>query len=145
MLSNHYNYFRDYSPEIGRYVEADPLGVVTTLRPDTTTGLNHLYAYVTNNPLSFVDPLGLEPNPSLKGELSSSLLEFMTGNAVEASAKNLGQAIGAGLQGKTGQQGCRDACTEKCLQIINQAAVYFRNDVLFGCIEGCIPKCNECP
>ncbi|MGY8820875.1 MAG: RHS repeat-associated core domain-containing protein [Pseudomonadales bacterium] len=45
----HYNYFRDYDPETGRYVESDP------------TGLNdgpHTYAYVYSNPLSYVDPTG---------------------------------------------------------------------------------------
>jgi RHS repeat-associated protein len=23
----HYNYYRDYSPEIGRYIESDPIGL----------------------------------------------------------------------------------------------------------------------
>jgi RHS repeat-associated protein len=46
----HYNYFRDYSPEIGRYVEADPIG----LRGGVNT-----YAYVDNDPLQWADPLGL--------------------------------------------------------------------------------------
>jgi len=27
MTAKHYNYFRDYDPSIGRYVESDPLGV----------------------------------------------------------------------------------------------------------------------
>jgi RHS repeat-associated protein len=47
----HYNYYRDYNPSIGRYVEADPLGI--------EKGINHLYAYVANNPLNITDPLGL--------------------------------------------------------------------------------------
>ena len=48
----HYNYFRDYDPSIGRYVQSDPLGI--------NAGLN-TYAYVTSNPLAFSDPEGLNP------------------------------------------------------------------------------------
>ena len=50
----YYNYFRDYDPSTGRYVEADPIGL--------DGGLN-LYGYALNNPLSFTDPLGLEAIP----------------------------------------------------------------------------------
>jgi RHS repeat-associated protein len=46
----HYNTFRDYSPEIGRYVESDPTGLLG--------GVN-TYGYVRGNPLKFADPIGL--------------------------------------------------------------------------------------
>ena len=47
-----YNYFRDYNPIIGRYIEADPIGI--------EEGVNHLYAYVGSNPIMRIDPQGLK-------------------------------------------------------------------------------------
>jgi len=49
---------RDYDSAIGRYIQADPLGIVTTKIPAPTTRLNHLYAYVDGNPISRIDPTG---------------------------------------------------------------------------------------
>jgi RHS repeat-associated protein len=54
-----YNYFRDYDPQTGRYVQPDPLGVIPTGVPTSTARLNHLYSYVDAAPLAHADPLGL--------------------------------------------------------------------------------------
>ncbi|MED0364458.1 RHS repeat-associated core domain-containing protein, partial [Escherichia marmotae] len=47
----HYNLFRYYAPECGRFVSQDPIGLAG--------GLNQ-YAYAPN-PLTWIDPLGLTP------------------------------------------------------------------------------------
>ena len=47
----HYNYFRYYDPQTGRYTQSDPIGLIAG--PNT-------YGYAHQNPLIYLDPLGLD-------------------------------------------------------------------------------------
>ncbi|WP_266154517.1 RHS repeat-associated core domain-containing protein [Enterobacter sp. HSTU-ASh6] len=56
----HYNLFRYYDPQVGRFIVQDPIGL---------NGSFNLYSYVPN-PLTWIDPLGLMPwawNPNGMG------------------------------------------------------------------------------
>lgn len=60
----YYNYFRDYDPSIGRYIESDPIGL--------GGGIN-TYVYVEGNPIGFSDIYGLQ-----RGRAGSSWDSFRT-------------------------------------------------------------------
>ena len=71
----HYNYFRDYDPSTGRYIQPDPIGLMG--------GLNR-FTYVRNAPLDNLDPLGLV---SVSAGLEMS---FMSGPAGASASATLG-------------------------------------------------------
>jgi RHS repeat-associated protein len=55
----HYNTFRYYDPEVGRFITQDPIGLV---------GGDNLYQYVPN-PIAWLDSLGLSCEPTKKYEV----------------------------------------------------------------------------
>jgi len=65
----HYNYFRDYNPKTGRYVQADPIGF--------DGGDVNLYAYVGNNSIMRTDPTGLTWATN-----ANFLYDFLTGSGI---------------------------------------------------------------
>jgi RHS repeat-associated protein len=60
--STYQNNFRDYDPEVGRYMEPDPIGLVG--------GSLSLYAYAAGNALTRIDPSGLS---SIDAEIADAI------------------------------------------------------------------------
>jgi len=117
-----YNYFRDYDSATGQYIQADPLGATLGRRSSTAIKrklssvdlkLNNLYAYVDSNPLSFIDPEGLQ-GMTLGGRL--------IGGAIGGGARGalggglLGALIGAGIGSALSpcEPTARDRCERGC-------------------------------
>jgi hypothetical protein len=50
----YYNYYRDYSPKLGRYVEPDPIAYLGSISS---------YGYVSGNPIDNIDSFGLWQEP----------------------------------------------------------------------------------
>jgi len=63
-----YNYFRDYHPAVGRYLEADPIGLEGGVNP---------FVYVRNDPVNWVDPFGDEPFNGICVTISQEMADKM--------------------------------------------------------------------
>jgi len=81
-----YNHFRDYMPNLGRYLESDPIGIKGGLNP---------FLYAGANPLKFFDRAGLQENgpitPLPVEEVSSTDMESSLWNTGTISANRIGE------------------------------------------------------
>jgi RHS repeat-associated protein len=93
-----YNYrYRYYSPGLGRFVQPDP-SIWPNRDPIEEEGGINLYTYVGNNPVTFIDPLGLEKDAASVNQCYKDLEDcYSAANIAEFGLG--GGAIGAGLQG----------------------------------------------
>lgn len=80
------NWMRDYDPTLGRYAQADPLGIDSA---------EHSYQYVESDPLNQVDPSGLYAMPSFAGSVRALGPRAPAIGAVGALAQLGRVAVGA--------------------------------------------------
>ena len=78
-----YNYFRDYSPQEGRYIQSDPIGL--------EGGQFSAYAYVDSNPLLFTDEEGLASDGrGPYGPVTNTVLKFTDNYSNMRDANTIG-------------------------------------------------------
>jgi RHS repeat-associated protein len=101
----HYNYFRDYDPAVGRYVESDPIGLMG--------GLN-TYLYASATPSSLSDPSGMNPATGAVwgGNAGTAIGGALGGPPGALAGRLIGSGIGAGLGFLI--LACTDNYEEKC-------------------------------
>ena len=81
----HYNYFRYYEPETGRYISPDPIGLAE--------GMN-VWGYVGQSPLRWIDPFGLHIIVTLyKGQNGNIFNHIGIGSTI---GDNANKTFGAG-------------------------------------------------
>lgn len=96
-----YNYFRDYDPETGRYIQSDPIGLVAGLST---------YGYASGNPIARTDALGLQDAGTLDAWSQSSTARGKgrpvvlpvpgpAGFPLPIPPSNVGQGLADGVQG----------------------------------------------
>jgi RHS repeat-associated protein len=79
---------RMYQPGLGRFLQPDPIGY---------GGGANLYAYVGNDPINFVDPLGLQTLAPGQTWCGPGCVETADGLVVTVSRGIIGSAFGGGL------------------------------------------------
>jgi len=152
----HYNYYRDYDPSLGRYIQSDPIGItrnysdpkiqmaikqgipIIFMDEPESYSPNHSYGYASQNPLSGIDPFGLENIRTTIANNAAGLPNFRPGQKKNHDCKAVcnfkyqlvctAAGVGAGIATKNPLAGaavggscmfvkllvCNKKCDEEC-------------------------------
>ena len=147
-----YNYFRDYHPALGRYIQSDPIGL--------GGGLN-TYGYVGGNPLAAIDLYGLETyviigHPTRGNPFGHTAVGFPSTN--EAYSHGTDNPIPADLDDYLDRQSEyrssdvyilpttpeQEACIASCLAGLPEELPSVFDDPLAASRDNCASRTNNC-
>lgn len=134
----YYNYYRDYDPSLGRYIQSDPIGTTYDFSdprlqlaiqhsiPVNTSvgsyGLNHLYGYVDQNPLNYIDPFGLQTTvDTYCARNPAACMDIGGGSAGRSGASAAANAaVGAAVASASTSQQCEVDKEKTCDEQLNR-------------------------
>ncbi|MFR0690913.1 RHS repeat-associated core domain-containing protein [Enterobacterales bacterium AE_CKDN230030158-1A_HGKHYDSX7] len=125
----HYNYFRDYDAETGRYVEIDPIGL---------KGGFSTYGYTYQNPMTQTDPTGeFVPVLVWGGITLTDVLWAGAGAVAVVQIANVASTAGnatAASESDTDEQNCVDRCDKKLDERLIESLGYDPHELKWSAI-----------